>query len=177
MDSWMDLGNQIWRPAPPNLIAAFILGGIRYMDGWMDLGNQIWRPPPPNLIAAFILGWHSIYGIIHYDMAFDLWIYPWMFRFESVRLNLLRPNFQRGAANLNLNLWSRFDSASRYDYTKNDKHMIPNPIMKQLGFARQSQGMQNTSFFRDVSRPKDFVETFHDPTDLNYWSFLYPWGS
>jgi hypothetical protein len=32
------------------------------MDSWMDLGNQIWRPPPPNLIAAFLLGWHSIYG-------------------------------------------------------------------------------------------------------------------
>ncbi len=32
------------------------------MDSWMDLGNQIWRPPPPNLIAAFILGWHSING-------------------------------------------------------------------------------------------------------------------
>ena len=25
-----------------------------WMDSWMDLSNQIWRPPPPNLIAAFI---------------------------------------------------------------------------------------------------------------------------
>ena len=61
MDSWMDLGNQIWRPRPPNLIAAFILGGIRYVYIWVDLVNQIWRPPPPNSIAAFILGWHLIY--------------------------------------------------------------------------------------------------------------------
>ena len=36
MDGWMDLGNQIWRPPPPNLIAAFLRGGIRYMDDWMD---------------------------------------------------------------------------------------------------------------------------------------------
>ena len=32
-----------------------------WTDSWMDLSNQIWRPLPPNLIAAFILWWHSIY--------------------------------------------------------------------------------------------------------------------
>ncbi len=35
------------------------------MDSWMDLGNQIWRPPPPNLIADFLLGWNSIYGRLY----------------------------------------------------------------------------------------------------------------